>query len=138
LGAPCTDLHVRIKKQEIAGFTSTHVLGEVAHRLMTIEAILLFGWPLPGIAQRLQKHPADVQKLTAFRKAIQEIPQFGVVVLSIPPDLIDTAAGVSQQTGLLSNDALIVAIMQRQGITHLASHDADFDRVAGINRYAPL
>jgi predicted nucleic acid-binding protein len=51
--------------------------------------------------------------------------------------LVLAAAGLSQQTGLLSNDALIVAVMQNHGLTNLASHDADFDRVAGLTRYAP-
>ena len=36
-----------------------------------------------------------------------------------------------------SSDALIVAVMRAAGLTHLASHDADFDRVHGLTRYAP-
>jgi predicted nucleic acid-binding protein len=47
------------------------------------------------------------------------------------------AAILSRQYGLLTNDALTVAIMQHLGLTHLASHDADFDRVPGITRYRP-
>lgn len=133
----CTDLLVRIKKQELDGYTSTHVVSEVAHRLMTIEAIKTFGWPMAGIAARLQKHAAEVMKLSAFRAAIQEIPQFGLHVLTIAPDLIDAGAGISQQTGLLSNDALIVAVMQRHGLSNLASNDHAFDRVPGVTRFAP-
>ena len=34
-------------------------------------------------------------------------------------------------------DALAVAVMRGHGLTLLASHDADFDRVPGITRYAP-
>ncbi|MGH7138169.1 MAG: hypothetical protein ACREHD_20655 [Pirellulales bacterium] len=37
---------------------------------------------------------------------------------------------------MLSGDALIVATMQHFGLTSLASHDADFDRVPGLTRYA--
>jgi predicted nucleic acid-binding protein len=33
---------------------------------------------------------------------------------------------------------LVVAMMQANGLTHLASHDSDFDRVPGITRYAPI
>lgn len=62
----------------------------------------------------------------------------GIQVLSIAPGLIDSAAAVSQQTGLLSNDALIVAVMNNSGLTHLASCDTDFDRLPGIARYAPV
>jgi predicted nucleic acid-binding protein len=70
--------------------------------------------------------------------SIQKIRQSLVQVLIIPPDLVEAATEVSQQTGLLSNDALIVAIMQSNGLTQLASHDADFDRVPGITRYGPI
>ena len=46
-------------------------------------------------------------------------------------------AVLCQQFDLLTNDALIVAVMQHHGLTNTASHDADFDRVPGITRYAP-
>ncbi|MGH7170092.1 MAG: PIN domain-containing protein [Gemmataceae bacterium] len=38
---------------------------------------------------------------------------------------------------MLHNDALIVAVMQANGLTNLASEDDDFDRVPGLTRYAP-
>jgi predicted nucleic acid-binding protein len=57
--------------------------------------------------------------------------------LTILPTLVVEAAKISQQTGLLSNDALTVAVMQANGITKLASNDADFDRVPGLTRYGP-
>jgi predicted nucleic acid-binding protein len=138
LGTACTALAKRIELQEILGFTSTHVLSEVAHRLMTFEAMKRFGWLPAGIAQRLRKHPAEVRKLTGFRQAIEGIPKLGIQIVLIPNDLIATAAALSQTTGLLSNDALIVAVMQANGLSNLASNDADFDRVPGLTRYAPF
>ena len=44
-GSSCTDLLNRVNLQEFSAYTSTHVLGEVAHRLMTLEASVRFGWP---------------------------------------------------------------------------------------------
>ena len=44
---------------------------------------------------------------------------------------------VSEKRELLTGDALIVAVMQANGLTHVASNDADFDRVPGLTRYAP-
>jgi predicted nucleic acid-binding protein len=137
-GATCTDLVERIERQELIGFTSTHVVSEVAHRLMTVEAIRRFGRPIAGIAVWLRSHPKEVQQLTDFRQAIQRVPRYGIQVLTIPADLLDAAAAVSQQTGLLHNDSLIVAIMQLHGLTNLASADTDFDRVPGLTRYAPV
>jgi predicted nucleic acid-binding protein len=137
-GAACTDLVERIERQQLAGFTSTHVVSEVAHRLMTIEAAQRFGRPFAGIAVWLKKHPAEAQQLTRFRHAIQEMPRYRIQVHVIPADLLDAAAAVTQQTGLLHNDALIVAVMQQHGLTSIASNDGDFDRVPGITRYAPV
>src|SRR5258706_3928559 len=128
-GANCTGLVERIERQDLAGFTSTHVLTEVAHRLMLIEASTTFGWPLVGALKRLQGNPGQIKTLVQFRAALAEIQRTGVQTLAIAPSQIDAAAAVSQQTGLLSNDALIVAVMQAHGLANLASHDADFDRV---------
>ncbi len=138
LGPACQVLMDRIAKfQDFAAFTSTHVLSEVAHQLMILEAVQSFGWPLAGITGRLQKHPADVRSLTRFRQAIDEVPRLGIEVLPIERHLMPLAASLSQLHGLLTNDAITVATMQDQAIVHIASHDADFDRVPGITRYAP-
>jgi predicted nucleic acid-binding protein len=136
-GPPCTDLVRRIENQELAGFTTTHVLSEVSHRLMTIQASTLLGWPFAGIGNRLRTNPAEVRKLTAFRQAIDLILQSKLQVVPIPPPLLAAGAILSQQVGLLTNDGLIVAVMQANGLSKLASGDADFDRVPGITRYAP-
>ena len=51
--------------------------------------------------------------------------------------LLETATRLSKTYELLTGDALIVAVMQANGLTCLASNDTDFDRVPGIKRYAP-
>jgi len=43
-GPPSTDLVERIENREVNGFTSADVVSDVAHRLMTVEAIGQFGW----------------------------------------------------------------------------------------------
>ena len=60
-----------------------------------------------------------------------------VQVLPVTESLVLAAAAISQQFELLTGDALIVAIMQAQGLINLASEDADFDRVQAITRYGP-
>jgi predicted nucleic acid-binding protein len=137
-GAACTDLIERIEQQDLAGWTSAHVLAEAAHRLMALEAMKVFGWPQAGIAVRLRNHPREVQTLRQFRDALREIPNYGVQLVDLPAGLIDSAAAISQQTGLLTNDALIVALMHAHQLTALTSADSDFDRAPGISRYAPV
>jgi predicted nucleic acid-binding protein len=138
LGAACAGLVQSIERGQLLGFTSTHVLGELEHRLMTIEAIQLLGWPPQGIGNRLRTNPAEVQKLDLFRRALDEVLQSKMQVLLIPPALLAAGAVICRHVGLLTNDGLIVAVMQANALTNLASNDADFDRVPGLTRYAPL
>jgi predicted nucleic acid-binding protein len=138
-GPPCQILMERISKyQDFVASTSTQVLSEVSHQLMILEAAHLFGWPMAGITQRLRRHPVEIQKLTRFRQAIEEVPRLGIEGLPVDRHLMPLAASLSQLHGMLTNDGLVLASMQDEGIVHLASNDADFDRVPGLTRYAPL
>jgi predicted nucleic acid-binding protein len=133
----CSALLARVARRELAAATSTHVLSDVAHRTMTFEAMAKFGWPVAGIAQRLRGRPAEIAQLTLFRQSIDEVIQFGVDVVVPVASIVSSATVVSQQYGLLSGDALLVAVMQQFGLSSIASHDADFDRVPWIKRYGP-
>ena len=72
-GPSATEFLERIENQEIIGVTTTHVLSEVAHRLMTIEAMQAFGWPSPaspcgsGTIRPKCKHCRD--SVEPFRKS---------------------------------------------------------------------
>jgi len=136
-GPACRGLLERIDRGEVSGLTSAHVLAETAHRLMTLEACTVFGWPFTGIAQRLRRHSVEVQQLSAYRQAVSLILNSQIHVISTAPEAVLAATDVSRQHGLLTNDALIVAIMQANGLMSIASHDADFERVPGLVRYAP-
>jgi predicted nucleic acid-binding protein len=136
-GPACRDLLDRISRNEITGFTSSSVLSDVAHRLMTYEAVDTYGWPMAGIAYRLKRHPTELAALVRFRRAVEEVPNFGVQTLSTETSHVFDAASLSQQHGLLSGDALVVAVMQANGLMQLTSNDSDFDRVPWITRYAP-
>jgi predicted nucleic acid-binding protein len=136
-GAACTQLLKRVELRDLEGFTSAHVLADVAHRLMTLEAISLKGWPAAGIAARLRKHHMLVPQLRVYRQAIAHVPLLGLQVLAISQSLIETATLLSRQFEFLIGDALVVAAMQAKGLTLLASNDADFDRVPGLTRYEP-
>jgi predicted nucleic acid-binding protein len=43
-GPACNHLVRRIQNHEVMSFTSTHIVTELAHRLMTLEAATLAGW----------------------------------------------------------------------------------------------
>jgi predicted nucleic acid-binding protein len=134
---PCSQLLQRIENQEIQAFTSTHVLAEAAHRLLTLEARTQFGWSSGKVVQRLKQNPASMQNLTGFRRALERMVQSQITVVPALSAHLVTAAGFCQSPGLLITDALSIALMQAHGLTKIASEDNDFDRVPGITRYAP-
>lgn len=137
-GAACKQLLERIDNQDIQGFTSAHVLSEMAHRVMTLEAASRFNRSRTGMANWLRRHPAEVQQLIRHRQAIDEVRACKIQVLPIEGSDVSLAADQSVPYGLLSSDALIIVIMQRYGLTQLASNDTDFDRVPGLTRFAPV
>ena len=59
-GPTCTRLLERLEHQELRGYVSTHVLADVAHRLMTIEAMNRLNWPVTRLAARLKKHHTEI------------------------------------------------------------------------------
>jgi len=136
-GLACKRLLERIDNQDIQGFTSAHVLSELAHRMMALEAMSRFNRPVAGMANWLRRHPAEVQQLSRHRQAIDEVRNARIQVLPVEGAQVSRAADLSAPFGLLSSDALIVVVMRDHGLTALASLDADFDRVPGLTRYAP-
>ena len=136
-GAACTALVERIELKELRGFSASHCLADVVHRIMTIAAMGRFTWPVTGLAARLKKHHASIAHLSLYQSAATKVGQLGILVLPVSESLVLAATHVSQQCELLTGDALIVALMHQHGLTNLASNDADFDRVPGLNRYAP-
>jgi predicted nucleic acid-binding protein len=136
-GPMCQRLLERIERQDIEGSTSTNLLGELAHRLMVIEAGGLPGWAGGKVMNRLKQQPDVVKQLTLFQTAVEAVLQSRIRVLVVPTALVSTAATLSRQHGLLTTDAVILALMQAHRLTHLASHDAHFDGLPGLTRYAP-
>jgi predicted nucleic acid-binding protein len=136
-GDACNKLLARIEDEDIRGHTSASVLRDTAHRLSTLEATKVFGWPYQGIARRLRRHADEMKSLTGYRAAIAKIVDSPIVIASISIDLVVRATELSGLHDMLTNDALILAVMEKLRITALVSADSDFDRVPGFTRFAP-
>jgi len=59
-GPPSHEFIRRVETQAIIGYTSTAVLSETAHHLMSLEVSVHFGWT-SKVVQRLRNDPAAVQ-----------------------------------------------------------------------------
>jgi len=81
--SPCGQLLQRIQNQEIAGHTSAAILGEVAHRLMTIEARARHRWSSGKLLHHLKKSPHIVQTLTNSEAAVASIVASRVQIFAV-------------------------------------------------------
>jgi predicted nucleic acid-binding protein len=105
---------------------------------MTLEAAAVFQRAMQGIASWLKRHTAEIQRLSRHKQIVDDLSLIGIQVLQVTGSHVSLAADLSQQLGLLTDDALLVTLMRHHGLQALASHDADFDRVPGLTRYAPV
>lgn len=85
----------------------------------------------------LKKHPEVIGRLTEWPQAVERLKAVPKQILPADAELLYEATRVAQTHGLLTNDAIIVALMRQHGIMHLATNDDDFDRVPGITVWKP-
>jgi len=135
--AECSAFLRRIEAGEVQGLTGPVSLLEVVHRLMMFEAAshrpAMKGSPAAFLARR----PDLVRELSMYYFSVLAIPKFGVQVIPLPPDFLTASQEFRQSYGLPVNDSLVAMHMRQEGLSLLASADEAFDRVKGIDRFAP-
>ncbi len=135
---PCSLFLDRIAQGRLLGYTSTHVLAEAIHKIMMAELSIRFNLTRAGLVQWLQRHPSRIAELTEFRAAASEIDAMGIPILATDDTaLLRSATECSARYHLLTNDAIIIALMQRHGLTHLVTNDDDFDGIPGLTVWKP-
>jgi len=83
-----------------------------------------------GVATKFPKrHPEMVKRLRQPLTVASKIYHLGVKILPVSYKDLHRSNRVRQQHSLLTNDSLIVAVMQRHRLRHLATHDRDFPRL---------
>lgn len=133
----CRVLLRRCEEHQVAGVTSVVVMAEVCHRLMAMEAVAKGFMPPGAVGRKLRGRPDVVRQLEAYREYLERIPLMGIDVLPLDIGLSMRAADVRAETGLLTNDSIIVATMRDAGVTAIATGDRDFERVEGIQVFRP-
>src|SRR6266581_944596 len=129
---------VRIASSSIRRWaTSVVTLTEVAHRLMLLEAIRTFGLAPRTAVKHLKEHPPVVTQLTQYRIATAAIAAFNVTVVPVTPEHLSIAQQHCAQHGLLTNDALMIAVMHTLGLADVASNDPDLRRIPGLTIWQP-
>ena len=133
----CTAALARCEGSDLLGVTSVHVLAEVTHRLMAIEAARKGLVTTGNVAAKLREHPEIVRGLTDYQTNLEALLTIGIEALSMEADDLVASGTVRRTTGLLTNDSLIVAMLRRERLRALATTDNDFHRVPDLRVYVP-
>ena len=133
----CRAFLERCEAGAVAGVTSVIVLAEVAHRLMAVEAVAKGLVSGKDVVKKLRARPEIVRRLHVYQEQVERIPLMGVDVISLELGALLLSADVRRRYGLLVNDSLVIAAARAAGVEHLASADADFDRVKELKVYRP-
>jgi len=137
LSDPSVKLLERAAQGQLVLCTSAHVLSAAIHKVMLFEAATVFGQTRTGLVNWLKRHRERMTELSEFRQAASELSGMGLSLLPADAALLAEAATVSAQLGLLTNDATIVALMRRHGLSNLATNDDDFDGIPGLTICKP-
>jgi len=134
----CTDFLERIEEGDIVGITSTSIVMETTHRMMSLEAAIL----LPEVKTRdlikyLKEHPDIVKKLINHQNIPHKIGLFNIEVIAPDFGTIKRSQQMKTRFGFLSNDALTLQIMEDHKVSNLASNDSDFEGVDFLTLYKP-
>jgi predicted nucleic acid-binding protein len=133
LHGPCRDLLERGARGEVALYTPVSVVADVLHRAMVLEVLAQGQVQRSAEAvQLLKRQPDMVVGLTRYRTILRDVRQARIDILPLTYRDLHASRVYREQHGLLVNDSLIVAVMQREGMKFIATNDSDFERVSGI------
>jgi uncharacterized protein len=133
----CSAFLRRVEDGDLTGFTSLIAVTETLHRVMIIEATAMLQVEARQAVRYLKEHPGEVTKLTRHLVVPEKIQTIGVhILLPIVEDLLASQAQ-KLSFGLLTNDAINLAVMKRYHLEHIATNDPDFQRVESLKVWRP-
>ena len=134
----CKDFLTRCSREQVYGITLFEVVNEATHVFMLAEAKDKKLFAAPDKARRfLQKNPDEVKKLTAYWANTQRLMALNLLLLHCEEKILVGAHRARTESGLLTNDSVIVATMREYGISSIATNDALFDSVNGLSVFRP-
>ena len=133
----CIRLLKRIADGEVSGCLSLPALNDAVHKVMCSETVARFNRPRAGLVAWMKCNPDRVRQLTNAQEVLRLVGALPIRVLSADLALLQEAQQMVAAYGLLASDAMILALMQRHRITHLATNDDDFDRIPGLTVWKP-
>lgn len=135
--AECGQLLKRCALREVRGIVPMPMVAELVHTLMLIEARENNWIERSNPSRSLSEHPELVRRLSRCETQVRELMGIGLrLEPAIPGDIVE-AMSIQREFGLLTNDALLLAVARRLNCTAIASADKAFRDLRGVLVYQP-
>lgn len=108
----------RLRRSEFIAYLNFQALSDAHHKTMASLATSQHQLTPSSIVGWLKNHPQAIKSLTGLAQAATMLNSLPLNLLPTDSDLLTEAAIIAQTHDLLTNDAIIVALMQRHGLTH--------------------
>ena len=133
----CYDLLNRCADQKIKLYTSPIQASNTIHRAMTNELVSELGIEPRKATNYLKQHPETIKQLRWYKTIPGQLSQARIQMLDVTYREIHNSKQYRDNYGLMTGDSLIVALMRRHNIRHLASNDEDFKCIPQIRLWRP-
>ncbi len=133
----CSDFLARGERGELTTITGIHVILDVLHSLMMVEAVRKHLVEPPGIAEKLKKAPQTLKLLNEYYVNTEKIPDMGVIIQPLVFETLVTSHVARLSYGLLVYDSMIIAGMKQDRINLLATNNDVFRNVSEIQMCTP-
>ena len=131
----------RIERGEVKAYTSLLVLEEVFFKLLVQQSSNLLSKVTLEKVKTLLKDKKARKKIFSplfrYLKYLDILKTGGLKVIGLVEEDVERAIYIAGQWGLLTADALHLAVMERKEIINLASADSDFEVIKGITLWKP-
>ena len=104
---------------------------------MIIEAATKLQIEPKTAVHHLKTHPNDAKRLQEHLSAPNRIQDMGVRILPTEFDDIAKSGEIKTAYGLLTNDAITIALIRRHELCHVVTNDPDFERVSDLTVWKP-
>lgn len=138
-GATCKTFLTRVEKGDVKACLSPLAIDEIAYKIIVEKLKTELGLDTVEVLRQLKQNPERLDsakpELLAFLFVVQSYK--GLKVVDVPASVGVSLFEKITDHKLLPRDALHLAIMEHHGITHIATSDKDFERIAGITVWEP-
>ncbi len=133
----CSQVIEEVLSGQRKAITTSIAMCEAVHKVMFSEIVTAYQRPRAGLLSWVKSHPESIRGVSGYLAAAEKFGALPLTIVPVDARLMLEGARVAAATGLLINDAIILAVMREHGIRHLVTNDDDFNGVAGIEVWKP-